>query len=457
MRKGLLGSLTALLAGAGLAYAEPPLAMPPALAPGAPAKPMPAPASPAPANPMIVDGTPGVLGDHDVVADHGDGGPSNRIWGSAEYLYWWTKSANLPALVTTSPVIPLGTAGAPGGALGGPGTTVLLGNSGFNDEGLNGGRFTLGWWLDDCHSWGLEGSYFFLGRRTERDTIASPGTALITRPFFDITIPGPSVEIVSLPSPLPGAAALGLPPALAGGVTVSESVRLNGYEINAVKGCINTCNLSLSLLAGFRELELEDRLQIQENITVLPGIALIPGFPTFPFVPGNTITVTDRFDTRNFFYGGQVGACAEVRSGKWFADITTKVALGETREIVGISGGTTIVSPAGTLSLPGGLLALSTNSGRYSRDQFAVVPEFDLNIGYQVRDNVRVFVGYTFLYWDKVVRPGDQINLAVNPTFVPTALPFGAVVPAGPAEPHFSFRTTDFWAQGISFGLEFRF
>src|SRR5262249_6596375 len=105
--------------------------------------------------------------------------------------------------------------------------------------------------------------------------------------------------------------------------------------------------------------------------------------------------------------------------------------------------------------LPGGLLALPTNIGDHSHDEFSVVPEFRINLGYQVTEHLRAFVGYTFLYWTQVVRPGEQINLNVNSTQIATSLLFGPL--AGPAQPSFSFRHSDFWAQGLNLGVEFRF
>jgi hypothetical protein len=64
-------------------------------------------------------------------------------------------------------------------------------------------------------------------------------------------------------------------------------------------------------------------------------------------------------------------------------------------------------------------------------------------------------VGYTFLYWSQVVRPGNQIDTTVNTTQVPTHPEFGPLT--GPAQPMVPFRTTDFWAQGISLGVEVTF
>ena len=84
-----------------------------------------------------------------------------------------------------------------------------------------------------------------------------------------------------------------------------------------------------------------------------------------------------------------------------------------------------------------------------------MVPEVRLNIGYDVRPWLRLSVGYEFLYWSSVSRPGDQDDQAVNVNFVPTSNTFGTA--GGANRPAFGFHSTDFFAHGANFGLEFRY
>src|SRR5262249_61747030 len=98
-----------------------------------------------------------------------------------------------------------------------------------------------------------------------------------------------------------------------------------------------------------------------------------------------------------------------------------------------------------------GLLALPTNSGRFGRDQFSVVPETGVNLSYQLCPNLRIFMGYTFLYWNNVARPGGQIDTVLN-----TTQQSGGTL-TGPARPAFAFHNSDFWAHGLNFGLELRY
>ena len=103
----------------------------------------------------------------------------------------------------------------------------------------------------------------------------------------------------------------------------------------------------------------------------------------------------------------------------------------------------------------GGILALPTNSGHFTHDPFAVVPEVGLNVGYQVTNRLRLFMGYSFLYWSNVVRPGDVIDRTVNLTQIPSNLGPGTLV--GPARPAVVLKDTDFWAQGLNFGVAVRY
>jgi hypothetical protein len=201
----------------------------------------------------------------------------------------------------------------------------------------------------------------------------------------------------------------------------------------------------VDLLAGLRFMQLREGLTIAENTQV---------DPTSPAFAGDNIAGFDQFDTVNRFYGAQLGIRSEWDWKRLFVISTAKVALGDTHQTVDINGATRITTPGGTITnLPGDLLAQTSNIGQHSRDQFSVVPELGLQVGYQVTPRVSLFAGYTVLYWTNVQRPGDAISTAVNSTRVPTSL----VAPTGPADPQFNFHNSNFWAQGVNIGFMLRF
>jgi hypothetical protein len=349
------------------------------------------------------------------------------LYGGGEYLLWWIKDPRLPPLVTTGPV-------ASQGILGMPGTVVLFGGSHVDMEERSGGRFTLGSWLDPCQTWGLEGTFFFLGERASRFGATSDQFLLLARPFFNVNTGTQFAEIVTAPG------------RAAGGIGILLPSELWGAEANLRRNVCRGCNGRFDLLAGFRYLDLHEGVNILEMGTVLPGGGQFAG---------STFRVADNFDTRNQFYGGQLGAETELRRGRWFVNCRGKVALGANHETVNIVGTQTLTAPAGGVDrFRGGLLALPSNSGHFTRDHFAVVPEAGVNVGCQITGGLRAYVGYTFLYWNNVLRPGDQIDRVLDVNQIPNFMPGP---PAGQVRPVVPFRQTDFWAQGINFGLEWRY
>jgi Putative beta barrel porin-7 (BBP7) len=434
MRKGFLVSLLALLQAGGLALAQ----SPPGL--GAVSRdlptylvdqPPPGGATQAPASPGAGTGAgePGCppLGCFEPQPSCCGGicGPPGRFWVSAEYLLWWIKDDRLPPLVTAGPA-------SSGGVLGAPGTTVLYGGGGSDEEPFSGGRFTAGYWLNDCQTVGIEASFFFLGERSNHFVAGAPGELgepVVARPIINALTGTETSELVP------------------GTITVRERSRLLGTEINGICNVCCACCARLDLFAGFEYLELDEDLTIEENLAVPADI---------PTIGGTRFLVSDSFGTRNFFYGGQLGARGEVRRGRFFVDGMVGIGLGDTHQDLDILGSTIITPPGGTpVAERGGILALPSNIGQFSRDRFSVVPQVGINLGYQVTPHLRAFIGYTFLYWTDVIRPGEQIDRVINPTQIPSTLGPGTLV--GPARPEVLFKETDFWAQGINFGIEFRF
>jgi hypothetical protein len=353
----------------------------------------------------------------------------------AEYLLWWMKASPTPVLVTTgSP-----SAGAFAGAFGQPGTAPLFGGQDVGTQVRSGGRINFGYWFTDDHCIGLDFGAFFLGNDGSNFTASGRGDPIIARPFFD-TIQQ-NAEAVS-----------NLSQGVAGAVNVRQRGNLWSGEANLRSNFWCGCLVNVDLLAGFRAVGLDESLQINEQLVVLGNT------PSTAALAGSRVDVVDQFKTNNRFYGGQIGAVAEMRKGPWIFDLTGKIALGGTQEQVEITGATSMTPvvngvPGVATGGPGGLLTgATTNIGVFTHDKFAVIPEVGFTVGYQWCEHVRLFVGYNFIYWSSVVRPGEQIDTTVNPLRV-----FGSTNVVGPARPAPVFKDTDFWAQGVSFGLEFKY
>jgi hypothetical protein len=351
----------------------------------------------------------------------------HRLFITAEYLLWWIKSSNVPPLITTGPF-------GSTGAIGAPGTIVLFGGD-IDNETRSGGRFRAGYWFDDDHCWGLDGRVFFLANRSVNFGAGSDQFPVLARPFFEQNTGTESAEIATSPGLATGT------------VAVNSFSRMWGAELNLRRNIWEGCCLRWDLLAGFRYISLREGISINENLVAAP---------TAPIFAGDTINVLDQFNTRNQFYGGQLGTVMEFQRNRWTLDFETRIGLGNTHQVVDIRGNQLITTPTGTTSFfQGGLLALPSNIGSFNRDRFAVVPEVGVTLGLQVTPRIKLLVGYTFLYWSNVVRPGNQIDRVIDISQVPNT---GLAVPsAGGNHPAALFKSTDFWAQGLSFGMEFKF
>jgi hypothetical protein len=372
--------------------------------------------------------------------------PPSRIWFSAEYLAWWTKGQNLPPLLTTGPA-GLNAAGNPmAGVLGAPGTTVIVGGNAFDGGERNGARFTLGYWFTKDESIGVEGSYFFLSDRSSTFSAMSPGTPTLARPFFNVTTGMEDSELIAFP---PGVSTtFG---GLGGGMSITSTSRFSGADLDLRANLFRGCCWRIDLLAGARYLSLEENLSMTESLGVLSAPP-----PVVPAFPANGFLITDSFGTRNEFYGGQLGIDMQFRRGRWSLNLMEKLAIGETHEVANIFGGTTFFLTNGTTTTqPGGLLAQPSNIGSASRDRFAISPETGIKLGYQLTDHIQLFAAYSFLYISNVIDPAHVIDRGVNTSQLPS--PFGPGVLVGPARPAFLISGSDYWAQGVSIGVEIRF
>ena len=64
-------------------------------------------------------------------------------------------------------------------------------------------------------------------------------------------------------------------------------------------------------------------------------------------------------------------------------------------------------------------------------------------------------MGYNFLYLSSVLRPAGTIDPVIDAARIPNfPLPNSPAILPGTPRPEPQFRTTDFWAQGINFGIQ---
>jgi hypothetical protein len=306
----------------------------------------------------------------------------------------------------------------------------------FGDQDVNGGVrpgiwVTLGGWFNEGHTTGVEANFIYLGTEVTHFSAASDGIPILARPFIfeDPTDPRFGQN---------GSLKIAFPGLVRGNFEANASSSFTTTDVYLRQALCCGCCCRLDGLIGYRYARLRDTLEIAELEIGGPASA----------APGLPFLINEGFDTRNEFNGGEIGLIGEYMCNCWIFRGIVKCAFGNTAREVDIHGTTQVAG----LTENGGFLALPSNIGSHDDNVFSVIPEIDLRIGYAITPGFRVFLGYSFLLWTGVARPGEQVDLRVN-TSQP---PLGPALVGQPL-PAFSFRSSDFWAQGVNFGVEFRF
>ena len=430
MRHGRLYAAGLALALASVAAAQPDRAtISPALTEKAAATPMPSALPPASLGAVAQPCDSSKLGSPVLTGNFAPVDVGHQYWVSAEYLWWAVKDQSIPPLVATGP------ATFPVGFLGNPGTVVLFGGSDLDQGSFSGVRLRAGGWLDACRTIGVEGSFFCLLEESNQTTFNSTQFPVLTRPFTDINTGNPNSEFVAFPG------------IATGSISVESKTKFCGAALTARCPICVGCETRLDGIGGIQYLDLREELTIVET----PRFA--PTAP-FPGLAGSQFVATDTFKTKNQFVGALVGVEGSYYTGPFSVTLATSVAFGNNRQTIEIQGSQQITTAAGvTTVVPGGLLALpGANIGKFEQNQFSVVPQVGLNIGYQLTENCQIFAGYTCLYWTNVVRPGEQIDTVLDVNRIPN---FGTAPSATTVRPIVPFRQSDFWAQGVSIGVAF--
>lgn len=368
-----------------------------------------------------------------------------RVYGKVQYLSMWTNGTKLPPLVTTSAP---GTPQDEAGRLDSPNTAVLFGGERIDDGQRNGGRIDFGYWMVDGEFFGIEGHY--LGLDEENTTFAAfspqPGGPILARPFTNVnpTIPGTPFQdavllsfpdfVVPPPHVVPGVFDL------SGGINIrtSSDIQSAGALFRQLLWIDFTKSCRCDIVGGYRFFRYSDSVAISDISTTGDG-----NFGT---------TSNDLFQADNSFHGGEVGLNGQFFRGRWSLDVLAKIALGNNRQKMNIQGDGTLTLLNATVPVEGGFLALPTNIGRYTHDEFAVLPELNVSLRYDLTSHWRATVGYNLMYLSNVQKSGDAIDLEINPT----QLNGGAIVEP-PSSPSFSFSNSDLFVHGINVGLEFRY
>ncbi len=350
-----------------------------------------------------------------------------------EFLFWWnTNGPDFPPLVGTG-----------SGGLLGFGEYSLAGGvgSGIDFEGNLGIRFTLAYWCDHCRTMGWDMSVLTVPEF--QHVFRTDECPVIGRQFCDAFTGQESSLLVAFPGIATGNLEI-----VAG--TQTWGIETNVYANIIDDPVIDAFRLDVSL--GFRYLALQENL----NIGSVTSFFRTPIPDEFAPFLGDTIQVYDSFLNRNQFYGPQLGLVYTVFGEVGDLEIRGKLAFGRTHQTNMINGTQLRTDISGQTTLTsGGLLAQPTNIGTHTKDMFTVVPELTSTMRLKLCDNLFVTLGGTFIFWNRTIRPGDNIDRNVDLNQLAN---FGTTGPIQSAvgRPGVTFNQSNYTIYGMNIGIEFK-
>jgi hypothetical protein len=352
-----------------------------------------------------------------------------RAWASAEYLLWWVRPMATPDLIQTVPSALALNAVATNSSLPSGSAQRFFPDSNTVQFGaFSGVRGTAGINFD---RFGLDATGFFLPQVTKSASLFNNGTPNSVAESF---IRAGTGTPISLLASVPGQST--------GGISSSVSSQLWGFDTNVRLPFYNFLTDYTDALVGFRYLDLQEKIATNFASSLNNGSSFL---------------INESVQTRNQFYGGQIGLNGKINGLERGIglDATGKLALGSMQQQATLLGTNTIVAPGALPSTQmGGLFASGANQGTFARGKIAMVYEQNVNATYNFNRWTQIYVGYSVIYVSSVIRPGNAIDPVVNDA----NLRFVANPPANAVNrPAFQWHASDFWAQGINFGLRLQY
>jgi hypothetical protein len=339
------------------------------------------------------------------------------------------------------------------------GTAFTGGGDTLADENLSkhiipGARVAVGYWWMEENAWtpgrllpmaGFETRFMIVGERSFALNDAHAPT--LVRPFFDINDATLNALIIAAPG------------IATGSLSTRAAQNLWGVEANYWRNLYyewpgTTC--SVDGMIGLRYLNFDGQGSINTDTQF---VAAPPA--AYAALAGNRLVQSESFNARNQFYGGQLGARANLIFDRFIVSGQFQLGIGGTSEEILIQGSTVRTLPGGgTIVSPGALYALPSNIGAHYHNEFTLIPEFGATLTIPVNANLSFGVTFTTLYWSRLIRAADQIDTAVNVAQIPA----GAFVvpPAVPLptvngnHPGVQFNQSDLWIMGAMLTATFR-
>jgi hypothetical protein len=333
---------------------------------------------------------------------------------------WWRQGRDYPPLVTTDSVTASPTEA---GTL--PDAAILFGDGRDGTNMQAGLRFDIGWWCDPRQCVGYGWRFFVLGKDSGEFNIDSLDNPVLAVPFRDVDADDNEAILIAFPS------------LRSGEIHIAANSDIVGNDLYGRFLLCRDHDSRLDFITGWHYSRIKDAVAIRTRSTITEVGGTIP--------QGTEFNTFDEFEAHSEFNGGILGLMWEGNCGCCTTNLMARMSLGNMHEIMRIRGSNRIDDPlTPPVTDTGGIFTAASNIGEFTRDEFTAVTEVGLTFAYRFRPCTQLTVGYSFLYWSDALNPGHAIDTGVSPS--------------GAADrPSFSFRHSDYWAQGINLGLQWQF
>ncbi|VTS07456.1 BBP7 family outer membrane beta-barrel protein [Tuwongella immobilis] len=344
-----------------------------------------------------------------------------QFWSSLDYLLWWTQQTDLPPIAQ---VIPDALANAPAFRAGQAMTLYPTDSTGT--EAMSGIRTVVGGWFSPAQTLAAEVVYFQLFEQGDRFQVESNGSPVIGRYYVDSQTNLPTLLTFSNPTT-----------GTRGSISADFAQSVHNAEANLMGSIRPYVGDRMMVIAGFRYMDVQQRMNITDRMVNANGSAFIQG--------------QESFDVKNRFYGGQVGTKWVWQGKHWSLDTTVKLAVGAMSQNSEIQGMTMVHTPANTATYAGDILAQSSNIGNRTQTTTALIPELNLKLGYKINSWAQFHAGYDFVFISDMMNLGNLMDTTVNANLIPPGNP------GGPMRPGFPNESDTFWLQGLTLGVSIQY
>ncbi len=319
--------------------------------------------------------------------------------------------------------------------------------SGSGLEGLDrvGGRITLGMFLDSARDWSVELSYFQLETKgTQYTGIASTQNIQFTTGLNNLVTTVTPGTVTTNPISNNVLTPVEFSADFTARIEGASSSKFFGFEANANNRYFTIGQTKVSGIYGLRYLDLTLNQSLFQAISVTDDRYIIDAFTQLPTTA--TTFLAGNYEAHNQFYGAQVGARFDSDYGRFYINGFGKFAFGAMQQ--NLRTNESVVNT--DIFIPESVYPSQTLTTE-NRTRLAFVLEGNLNAGFHLTENLSVFAGYNAMVMTRVA----QFTTNDAPASGNGKIALGSA--AQPIPVSNIFTEGRYYAQGLNLGLEFRY